>query len=307
MTHPSSHQKNPILAILFLFLFISGGMGIAGYLYLSAQSAKLKSREAEIGSLRADAVAMSRRIQDAETEGKKLIEDNALMKQSMEKFEGEKTTILNQVRSSISSFETFRAEATSEIETLKNSLTQLQTEKQDLSRQLENTENLSKSDKENLSGQIEDLTKKIEDHNVMEAKLAGILNAKESTSMVSETAKLYFNLGNFYFKHRNFKNAVREYEKAIFYLPDDADSHFNLAVTSDQALGDRPMAILHYKRYLEIVPKARDAKKIQERILDLEMEEKVFLSDPANESGGRKGEDDIFKEPKTDVFKFSIH
>src|SRR5205814_3200893 len=58
------------------------------------------------------------------------------------------------------------------------------------------------------------------------------------TSIVSEAVKLHFNLGNFYFRNRQYKAAAKEYEEAVYFAPEDAAAHFNLAIVSEEYLGD---------------------------------------------------------------------
>jgi tetratricopeptide (TPR) repeat protein len=71
-------------------------------------------------------------------------------------------------------------------------------------------------------------------------------DAKEESAVVVEAGKLHYNVGNFYFRNREYAAAVEEYKKAIMYQPKDADAQYNLAIVNDEYLGSRPAALEQY-------------------------------------------------------------
>jgi len=77
----------------------------------------------------------------------------------------------------------------------------------------------------------------------------------------------------------NTRKRPGEYEKTLELDPDDADVHYNLAIVYDDHLQDNEKAILHYRRYLEICPDAKDADAVEEWMYearqDLEWEHKT--------------------------------
>jgi tetratricopeptide (TPR) repeat protein len=74
----------------------------------------------------------------------------------------------------------------------------------------------------------------------------------------------------------DYKRAVSEFEQAAKLAPNWPDVYFNLGSIQAKA-GNYGEAMRHYKRYLELVPKAPDAAKVREEIYKLEYraEEKV--------------------------------
>ena len=68
---------------------------------------------------------------------------------------------------------------------------------------------------------------------------------------------------------KDYKHAVREFEQAAKLAPDWPDVYFNLGSVQAKA-GNYGEAMRHYKRYLELAPKAPDAAKVREEIYKLE-------------------------------------
>jgi tetratricopeptide (TPR) repeat protein len=75
-------------------------------------------------------------------------------------------------------------------------------------------------------------------------------------------------VGDFYFKKKNYAAALDRYQEALFYKPNDAVSNFRIAQALDKLT--RPdEAAEHYQEYLKILPNgplAEEAKKAIERI-----------------------------------------
>jgi tetratricopeptide (TPR) repeat protein len=102
----------------------------------------------------------------------------------------------------------------------------------------------------------------------------------EKDEIVMEAAKLHYNIGNFYYRHQQYDFAAEEYRKSLLYAPDEADTHFNLAVVMDEHLRDRQTAVHHYKRYLALNPEDESAVDIEDRILNLELYHRVVSGSP---------------------------
>ena len=81
--------------------------------------------------------------------------------------------------------------------------------------------------------------------------------------------RLHYNLGVTAYKSRKIRKATREFRIALEKNPLDADSNYNLAIIYDVVRKDRPKAIEHYKRYLELNPGAPDAATVKNYIVDL--------------------------------------
>ena len=75
-------------------------------------------------------------------------------------------------------------------------------------------------------------------------------------------------IGDFYYKRKNYRAALSRYKEALFYKPNDAVANFRLA-ECEQKTGHPSDAITHYNAYLKILPSgpfAEDAHKALERL-----------------------------------------
>jgi tetratricopeptide (TPR) repeat protein len=66
-------------------------------------------------------------------------------------------------------------------------------------------------------------------------------------------------VGDFYFKRKNYKAAVERYKEALYYKDGDALASFRLAVCQEK-LGDKAEARKYYEQYLKILPEGPFAK-----------------------------------------------
>jgi tetratricopeptide (TPR) repeat protein len=60
-------------------------------------------------------------------------------------------------------------------------------------------------------------------------------------------------IGDYYFKRKNYRAAMDRYKEALFYKENDAVATFRLAV-SQEKLGDKATALSNYTAYLKILP-----------------------------------------------------
>jgi tetratricopeptide (TPR) repeat protein len=75
-------------------------------------------------------------------------------------------------------------------------------------------------------------------------------------------------VGDFYFKRKNYHAAQERYKEALIYKPNDAVANIRLAECLEKT-GDPSGAIEHYHEYLKILPHgplAPDAEKALERL-----------------------------------------
>jgi tetratricopeptide (TPR) repeat protein len=75
-------------------------------------------------------------------------------------------------------------------------------------------------------------------------------------------------VGDFYFKKKNYGAALERYREALFYKPNDALANFRMAQAFDK-LARVDQAIEHYEEYLKILPtgpQAEEAKKALEKL-----------------------------------------
>ena len=66
-------------------------------------------------------------------------------------------------------------------------------------------------------------------------------------------------VGDFYFKRKNYKAALERYKEALYYKDNDAVASFRLAVCQEK-LGDKTEAKKYYEQYLKILPGGPFAK-----------------------------------------------
>ena len=75
-------------------------------------------------------------------------------------------------------------------------------------------------------------------------------------------------VGDFYFKKKNYGAALDRYREALFYKPNDAIANFRMATALDK-LARLDEAAEHYQEYLRIMPngpQAEEAKKALEKL-----------------------------------------
>ena len=69
-------------------------------------------------------------------------------------------------------------------------------------------------------------------------------------------------VGDFYFKRKNYKAALERYKEALYYKDNDAMASFRLAQCQEK-LGDKAEARKYYVQYLKILPEGPLAKEAQ--------------------------------------------
>ena len=64
----------------------------------------------------------------------------------------------------------------------------------------------------------------------------GAIGVYEQLAETSESASLYYNLGNAYYKTGNIAKAILNYERSLLLAPADKDTKFNLALAQSKAV-----------------------------------------------------------------------
>ena len=75
-------------------------------------------------------------------------------------------------------------------------------------------------------------------------------------------------VGDFYFKRKNYRAALERYKEALVYKPNDAVAQFRLAECLEKT-GNPGESAAHYQEYLKILPHgplAGEAQKASERL-----------------------------------------
>src|SRR5207253_11523396 len=89
-------------------------------------------------------------------------------------------------------------------------------------------------------------------------------------------------VGDFYFKRKNYRAALERYREALVYKPNDAIANFRLAECQEK-VGNPAEAVTHYGEYLKILPHgpfAVDAQKALERLKASGVKESSAVSKP---------------------------
>jgi tetratricopeptide (TPR) repeat protein len=66
-------------------------------------------------------------------------------------------------------------------------------------------------------------------------------------------------VGDYYFKRKNYRAALDRYKEALYYKENDAEASFRLAQCQEK-LGDKEEARKYYEQYLKILPEGPYAK-----------------------------------------------
>jgi len=104
--------------------------------------------------------------------------------------------------------------------------------------------------------------------------------AEEDERLRADAAKAHYNMGNIYYQKGEFEIAYREYYQAVTLMPDDPDTHFNLAFVSGENLKDFKTAVKHYKMYLYLKPDAVDAHLVRDKINSASIELRAIVDSP---------------------------
>ncbi len=75
-------------------------------------------------------------------------------------------------------------------------------------------------------------------------------------------------VGDFYFKKKNYRAALDRYREALFYKPNDALTNFRMAQAFEK-LNQPDDAVDHYEAYLKVLPNgplSEEAKKALEKL-----------------------------------------
>jgi tetratricopeptide (TPR) repeat protein len=67
-------------------------------------------------------------------------------------------------------------------------------------------------------------------------------------------------VGDYYFKRKNYKGAMERYKDALYYKENDAVASFRLA-QCEEKVGDKAEARKYYEQYLKILPEGPSAKE----------------------------------------------
>jgi tetratricopeptide (TPR) repeat protein len=78
-------------------------------------------------------------------------------------------------------------------------------------------------------------------------------------------------VGDYYFRLKNYRAALDRYREALFYKPDDAIANFRLGQSLEK-LEEDDEAVTHYQAYLKILPHGPLSKEAEKAIQKLRPE-----------------------------------
>ena len=132
------------------------------------------------------------------------------------------------------------------------------------SRERETSAELSQRDREMraLKAELDRREKRLK-----KAERVAMLLAKTRSEVndvgITRQRDMHYNMGVVFANRGQFKEAEREYLRALRQDPADADTHYNLGVLYDQSLKEYRKAASHYRRYLKLRPEAPDANEVR--------------------------------------------
>ena len=145
------------------------------------------------------------------------------------------------------------------------------------SRQDEKEESAARATEESSSKDTRvDLSPPKDDEKNHPMSAAAVSDAQEAPSDVQEMhpwdphkAAKDVEVGDYYFKRKNYKAAIERYKHALIYKQDDAIATYRLAESLDKT-GSSTEAVNYYRGYLKILPHgpyAADAEKAVARLV----------------------------------------
>ncbi len=269
-------------------IVLVAAVGIGVYFYQSVEMLKQKNTQSsnDQSDANSNSSGISHEKYEAAIQERSRFEgENAALKAARQQFDNEKNIILNQVRTSVKAFDDYRQQMSGDIKRLNDQIASVESENLQLKDHLAKANVVDESVAAQWQGRINILEKKLIDSRETIENLNSEIEKRQDQKILIEAAKLHYNVGNFYFRNKEYKSAIDEYNKSLMYQPNDIDTHYNLAIVADEFLGDREMALPHYKKYLALLPEGTMSREVEERILDLELFETVLVGNKGGKSG----------------------
>jgi len=94
--------------------------------------------------------------------------------------------------------------------------------------------------------------------------------ARQNKALLKETADMHYNLGVFYVKGKEYKRAIKEFEKVLDLEPTEADAYYNLGYIYAEQVIDRPKSLSCFRNYLKYTPDAKDADWVKKYLITWE-------------------------------------
>jgi tetratricopeptide (TPR) repeat protein len=90
--------------------------------------------------------------------------------------------------------------------------------------------------------------------------------AQQNKRLIEQSADMHYNSGVFFVKNKEYKQAIKEFERVLEVKPDHAYANYNLGYIYAEYMVDRKKAIDYFKNYLTYAPDAKDADWVRKYI-----------------------------------------
>lgn len=228
-----------------------------------------ESLEAKTGEQQEQAAALEAQIEESSAEKadleKRLEEATARMRPYLKRIEGDYRDKLGKITDLLREKEKENQALVRELKETRKAAEVLERDKFKWEQQA----GLLQGKLDELSRQFEELQKEnialAEESRTFPRRFAEM--ARQNERLIKQTADMHYNLGVFYVKNKEYKRAVREFEKVLDLKPKDAQAIYNLGYIYAQHLVDRPKAIRYFEDYLAYAPDARDADWVRKYLL----------------------------------------
>ncbi len=103
---------------------------------------------------------------------------------------------------------------------------------------------------------------------IMDAESEANPDVQEMHAWDPHRAAKNIEVGEFYFKKKNYRAALARFQEALEFKPNDAESNFRIAQCYEK-LNDPDQAAKHYQEYLKILPQGLLAPEAQKELAKL--------------------------------------
>jgi len=120
----------------------------------------------------------------------------------------------------------------------------------------------------NLRAQNSSLTKGNQELNVVIEQTPDRVKeiAAQNQVLLKETAEMHYNMAVFFTESKQFKQAEKEYLRALDFDPNNPKAHYNLGYLYSEDLNKHDKAMFHLEKFLQIDPTAKESEAIRSYI-----------------------------------------
>jgi len=120
-----------------------------------------------------------------------------------------------------------------------------------------------------VQGEVSNSQKKSEQAMLLK-QIAEGEKKRDERQLRKECIAIRYKLALIYQKTDRYKEAEKEYMKALSFAPNNSAVHYNLGVLYDDHLRNNKKAVHHYQQYIKFSPDAKDVSLVKEWILKIQ-------------------------------------